>query len=132
MLSVQGKTYLGDRDVVDDHEERGKVRRVTVVGDEICNGQQTATEDGAGRQEAERDDGLFRHVQLRKGKCNQADETDDEHGENVVGLPAVGRFGGNVEGNEEEGKTGSEEKDPEDCYISAFLYLLKPLQPATS
>ena len=108
------KTYLADRDTIYDLEEGGKVRRVAVVGDKVGDRQQTATEDRRRRQQAEGNDGLLRDVHLAETKGDEQDETDDEHGQNVVALPAVGRFSGNVEGDKEEGETRGEQEDTED------------------
>lgn len=68
-----------------------------------------------------RDDGLFRHPHLAQAKRDEHDKADNEHGEDVARLPAVGGVVGNVEGDEEQSEAATEEKDSEDCIVSTVF-----------
>lgn len=106
---------LRDRNVKHDLEERGEIRLVAVGRDLVRDIEEAGAEDRARDEEVERDNGFGRDPSLADAKRQEHYQSDNEHGNDVAGRPAVRSRRGDGEGNEEERETPREEEHSEHC-----------------
>lgn len=72
-----------------------------VKGDEEEAGERTSAPDRAVEEEVEWDEGLSREELLVESKGNDAENSDDEHGDDHGSVPAFSLVRGEGEGQEE-------------------------------
>lgn len=105
---------LSDGEIVHDLQEGGEVVIPAVVAELVSSIQQTGTEDSAVPEEAELEQTSGSEFPLVDDEDKEQAEADHDHSNDVVSAPAVRGTAGDIEGQEEEDKTGGEEDETKD------------------
>lgn len=87
---VADVSCLGNSEVVDNLQERGVVMVPAVVGDLVCGVEQACANDSAVRQDAEVEQRRRSELEFPSNEDTEHNETDNDHGNDVVRAPAIG------------------------------------------
>lgn len=116
-VNVDNVAGLDDVKVVDNLEERGEVRIPDVEGDEEGTRKDTRADDGAVHKELVGDEGLGSEELLVEGESDHEQTTKDEEADDEGGLPLVLLVRVEVERQEEQGQTSSDEEQAENVKL---------------
>lgn len=105
---------LGDAEIVHDLQEGGEVVIPAIVAELVSSIQQAGTEDSTVPEEAELEQTPGSKLPLVDDENKEQAEADYDHRNDVVSSPAVRGTAGDIEGKEEEDKTGGEEDETKD------------------
>lgn len=100
---------LGDGEIIHDLQEGGEVIIPAVVAELVSSIQQTGTENSAVPEEAELEQTSGSELPLVDDEDKEQAEADHDHSNDIVSSPAVRGAASDIEGQEEEDKTGGEE-----------------------
>jgi hypothetical protein len=100
-----------DAEVANNLEEGGKVTVPAVIGHLVGCIEEACTENSTVCKEFVLEERLRGPVNLVEAKEDHGNEAGDDHGDDVVGFPAVGGGGCEGEGEEKDGQTAGEEDD---------------------
>lgn len=106
---------LGQAEVVHHHEEGREVTRVAVVRDLVRHVEQARPQHAPVQEEARLEERRGRHVDLVQREQDQHHEPDHDHGDDVVGPPAVRGPRGQREWQQEHRQAAGEQDHTRYC-----------------
>lgn len=119
MESAVNISGIGDGEVAHDLQERREVAVPAIVRNLVGEVEKTCSNDGSIGEEAVIQERRFGHVGLVQTEANECDETDNDHGDDVPSLPAVGRRRSKSEGQQEDCQASSKEENARHCVESS-------------
>ena len=109
VVNVGDVTSIGKTESVYNLKEGGKVEIPAVEGDVEREDGQSGTTDGAVDEQTPWDEWLRCDELFVEGEEDQEDNSNDDHGDDIVTTPAIGLGCGNVEWQEEEHQAGKQD-----------------------
>jgi hypothetical protein len=110
LKGVADITSCGGRKVIDHLEERGEVAVPAVVGDHVDEVQKTDTDNGAAGEELEAKEWLRGNEALVSTEDGQENDAQNDHRNDVGGVPTLRGAASNGEGKEEDDKASGEQE----------------------
>lgn len=106
---------LGRLEVGNDLQERGEVEVPAVVRGLVGHVDEARADDSAVGEELALEEGNGGPVVLPETEQDEDDEADDDHGDDVVGLPAARSVASEREWQKEDGQAATKEEDTDNC-----------------
>lgn len=104
-------------------QERSEITCIAVVGDLIGHVEETCAHDRAVDEEFVIQKWRRGEVDFIEAEDDEHDKADDDHGDDVACLPAVGGCTGESEGEKEDDEAAGEKYDSDDYHRSVSLCL---------